>query len=157
MKKTNAGRLLMAATAVGTILAVPVLAAAQEAGDASRTEAQVRETVMEFKAALQNGDVEAAMAILHTDVRIFEGGHSETRGQYQSGHLEVDMAFARDVESATTWDRVVLGGQMALYLNEYTLTGEFHGRPIEMQGTETIVLIPTDRGWKIRHIHWSSR
>ena len=42
MKKTNAGRLLMAATAVGTILAVPVLAAAQEAGDASRAEAQVR-------------------------------------------------------------------------------------------------------------------
>ena len=87
MKQTNAGRLLMAATAVGTILAVPVLAAAQEAGDASRTEAQVRETVMEFKAALQNGDADAAMAILHTDVRIFEGGHSETREQYQSGHL----------------------------------------------------------------------
>jgi hypothetical protein len=46
---------------------------------------------------------------------------------------------------------------MAMWVSEGESKGEFRGRQVESHGTETIVLIPTDAGWKILHVHWSSR
>ncbi|MGH7557653.1 MAG: hypothetical protein ACREMD_07740 [Gemmatimonadota bacterium] len=47
--------------------------------------------------------------------------------------------------------------RVAVIISEYTMTGTFRDRAIDAHGAETIVLESSDEGWKIRHIHWSSR
>lgn len=113
--------------------------------------------VREFKAALAAGDSVRAIGYLHPDVIVYEGGHAETLIEYRSGHLGADMAFAAATTSETRQERVVLGDGMALYFGEHETTGEFRGRTIDSRGTESIVLVRTPEGWRIRHIHWSSR
>ena len=141
--------------AIGLTLSVP--AAGQDTADATGIEQEVHEVVKAFKDALRTGDGEAVLQVLHTDVRIYEGGHAETREQYGSGHLDVDIEFLQAVETTTSWERVIPGRDMALYMSEGTASGDFRGRPIDTRNTETLVLVLTDAGWRIRHIHWSSR
>lgn len=132
-------------------------AALQESGAPGGGEAAVREAVHGFKAALASGDSARALAYLHPDAVVYEGGHAETLAEYRSGHLRADMAFAAATSSETLRERVVLADDMALYLSESATTGEFRGRAIDSRGTESIVLVPSPDGWRIRHIHWSSR
>lgn len=126
-------------------------------GQADEASAQVRAVVEGFKAALRAGDGEGALAQLHPNVRIFEGGHAESREEYAGGHLGSDMRFLQAVESTTTWDQVLVDAQTALYMSEYRVKGEYRGREIDAHGTETMVVARTEGGWKILHIHWSSR
>jgi ketosteroid isomerase-like protein len=140
-----------------TVLYIPAVATAQEGADASRPEGEVRDVVHAFKAALHAGDSLAVLDLLHPEVRVYEGGHAETREQYRSGHLRSDIAFLGAVKTETTRDQVIVGSDVALYMSEYTVNGEYRGREIDAHGTETIALVPTDAGWRIRHIHWSSR
>ena len=37
------------------------------------------------------------------------------------------------------------------------LTGEFQGKHVDSDSTETLVMHKTADGWRIAHIHWSSR
>ncbi len=143
----------LAAAAVAT----PVRGAAQQHVPLSELETSVRTVVDSFKEALQAGDSLAVLELLHPDVRVYEGGHAETRDQYRSGHLRSDIAFLGAVDTETTWESVVAGSDVAVYMSEYTVQGEYRGREIDAHGTETIVLVPTEEGWRIRHIHWSSR
>ncbi len=107
-------------------------------------------------AALAAGDSLRALTFLHPEVVVYEGGHAESLQQYRSGHLRADIAFLQAVKQETTGDRVVLSGDMALYLSESTSKGTYRGREIDSRGAETMVLVRTPAGWKIRHIHWSS-
>lgn len=132
-------------------------AALQESSTTEGEEAAIREAVHGFKAALASGDSARALAYLHPDAVVYEGGHAETLAEYRSGHLRADMAFAAATSSETLHERVVLADDMALYLSESATTGEFRGRAIDSRGTESLVLVPTPDGWRIRHIHWSSR
>lgn len=125
--------------------------------DPAAIEVAVRTTVSRFHDALGRGDGQAALELLHPEARIYESGHAETREEYESGHLGTDMAFLAAVTRETTWDRVVPGRGMALYLSESHVTGTFRDREIDSRGVETMVLVPTGDGWRIRHIHWSSR
>lgn len=152
--KTHAG--VLGALALSTLWMSSRAAAQQEPG-ASGAEHEVRAVVSSFKAALQSGDSLAVLGLLHPEARIYEGGHAETRDQYRSGHLRSDIAFLGAVATETTWDQVVVGSGVALYMSEYTVKGEYRGRAIDSHGTETIALVPTEAGWRIRHIHWSSR
>jgi ketosteroid isomerase-like protein len=120
-------------------LSLPARSAAQENAGASEPEREVQAVVQSFKAALQVGDSLTVLDLLHPDVRVYEGGHAETRDQYRSGHLRSDIAFLGAVASETTWDSIIVGSD------------------VDAHGTETIALVPTQDGWRIRHIHWSSR
>lgn len=144
------GALLLAAPSAPTT-------AGQESGAREPGEDTVREVVHGFKTALAAGDSARALAYLHRDVVVYEGGHAETFGEYRAGHLRADMAFAAATSSQTLRERVVLADDMALYLSESATAGEFRGRAIDSRGAETIVLVPMPEGWRIRHIHWSSR
>lgn len=132
----------------------PAAVGGQETESAERA---VREVVEAFGSALGAGDSTTVIHLLHPDVRIYEGGHAETRAQYRSGHLRGDISFLQAVESETTFDQVVIAGDMALYMSEDRKTGTVRGREIDSRGTETLVLVRTPDGWRIRHIHWSSR
>lgn len=145
-----------------TIAATAVLLAGtgtslQAQDTAAGAEAAVRSAVESYGRALASGDSLAALALLHEDVVIYEGGHAETREQYRSGHLRSDIAFASAVKRTVIRHDVLITGDAALYTSEYTAAGRFRNRDIESHGTETMMLLRTADGWKIRHIHWSAR
>ena len=146
-------RSLTLATAV---LCAAAPAAAQTGTDAAR-EAEILKVVHAFHEALESADSTAALRQLHTGVVIYEGGHAETRDEYRGGHLPADMAFAAATRRQTTKESVRVWGDQALYLSESRTTGTYRGRAVDSHGTETIVLVRTPDGWRIRHIHWSSR
>lgn len=128
----------------------------KDAAPASAEERAVRAAVEGFSGALEAGDSLRALTFLHPEVVVYEGGHAETLSEYRSGHLRADIAFLQAVEQKTLRDQVVVEGDVALYLSEYHSKGSYRGREIDSHGTETLALVRTPEGWKIRHIHWSS-
>lgn len=141
---------------LAAILFVPTLLHAQAASEGAR-DAEVREVVREFHAALAGGDSLRALEHLHPDVVVYEGGHAESLAEYRSGHLRSDIMFAAAVRREITADAVTLWHDAALYTAETHTTGRWRDREIDSHATETIVLVRTGDGWRIRHIHWSSR
>jgi ketosteroid isomerase-like protein len=139
---------LLMAAALG-LLAAPV-----QAQDAAR--AEVLAVVHGYHAALAAGDSAGAIARLHPDVVVFESGHAETLAEYRAGHLPADMAFAGATRREIGDESVLVRDDIALYTAGSRTTGEFRGRAIDSRGAETMVLIRTPEGWRIRHIHWSS-
>ena len=139
-------------------LAMSAVAATQANGqEVNAQEAEVRAVVEGFKAALAAGDSTAALGYLHRDLMVYEEGHAESLTEYRSGHLAADMEFSAGVETTPLQQGAIVRDDMALWVSEGESSGEFRGRRIESHGVETIVLVPTDAGWKILHIHWSSR
>lgn len=150
----------VATTAVAALALVswsPVAGLAQAERDASPDATSVREAVHTFHDALASGDSAGALALLHPDVRVYESGHAETLTEYRSGHLAADIEFAVGTDREVLGDHVSGGDGWALYLSEYRMEGTFRDREVETRGTETMLLLETEDGWRIRHIHWSSR
>lgn len=131
-------------------------AQAQEAATAL-DEGAIQAVIEAFHTALAAGDSSGALRHLHPEVAVYESGHAETLAAYRSGHLASDMEFSRAVAFETLRYSVVAGSELSLYLREYRVTGTFREREIDAHGVETMVLERTPEGWKIRHIHWSSR
>lgn len=144
-------------TVFAALLAFTAAPVQSQVNDDETRRTEVRAVVESYGRALASGDSLAALALLHDDVVIYEGGHAETGEQYRSGHLRSDIAFAGAVPRTTITDQVLLTGDAALYTSEYTMKGRFRNRDIDSHGTETMVLLRGPDGWKIRHIHWSSR
>lgn len=113
--------------------------------------------VHRFHAALAAGDSARAVSLLHPDAVIYESGHAETREEYAAGHLKADMEFTAAVEREILEERVSVYGSAALYESRDRISGTFRGREVEGEGVETVVLVRTPDGWRIRHVHWSSR
>lgn len=142
-------------TVLALALASPAMVHAQTTGPTDA--ADVRAVVDGFSGALAVGDSTRAISHLHPDLVVYEGGHAETLDEYRAHHLGSDMAFLAAVEQTTTGDDLEIRGETALYISEYTMSGTYRDREIDLHGTETLVLVRTPDGWKIRHIHWSSR
>jgi ketosteroid isomerase-like protein len=134
---------------------IPGLLEAQQPTAAA--EAEVLDAVHGFHDALAAFDSTAALRHLHPEVVIYEGGHAETLDEYRGGHLPADMAFATGTLRERTAESVRLWGEQALYTSESHTTGRWRDRDIDARGTETMVLVRTPDGWRILHIHWSSR
>jgi ketosteroid isomerase-like protein len=147
-------RRLALASAALCVFAVPALAQQPEA---TVDELAVRAVVQAFKDALAAGDSTAALGYLHPDLVVYEAGHAETLAEYRAGHLAADMEFSAAVETTVLEQGVIVRPEMALWVSESESKGEFRGQAIDSHGTETVVLLPTDAGWKILHVHWSSR
>jgi ketosteroid isomerase-like protein len=129
-------------------------AAAQQPG---ADEAAVRAVVASFGRAVASADSTAALALLHPEVVIFEGGGWETLEDYRKGHLRADINALQSLKQETLRDVITISGDLALSTREYATTGTRGERVIDNVGAESMVLVRTPAGWKIRHIHWSSR
>jgi hypothetical protein len=124
----------------------------------SATFAAAAAAVDAFHVALKTGDRDAAQAFLDDKVEIFEQGWVErSKAEYASHHLGADIAFS----GATTHTQTARGGaivaDLAYVTSEGRVAGMFKGKPIDSITTETMVLQRTPAGWKIVHVHWSSR
>jgi ketosteroid isomerase-like protein len=139
------------------LITVALLCAPSAANAQGAPERAVAEVVHAYHDALAAGDSTGALQLLHPDVVIYEGGHAETLDEYRSGHLRSDMAFASATQRAVTAESAMAWGDEAMYIAESRTTGRWRDRDIDSQGTETVVLLRTPDGWRIRHIHWSSR
>ena len=110
-----------------------------------------------FSTAIGRGDRTAARAVLMPDVLIFEsGGSEESAADYAAHHLAADIMFMahmkREVQSrqsggdsTTQWVATVA-----------RIQGEYEGKAIDLDTTETAVLTSSGGAWRIAHIHWSS-
>jgi len=109
-------------------------------------------------AALKAGDTAGALGFLAHDVMIFEeGGAERSRDEYASHHLGSDAAFAAASEATVARRSGWADGDVAWITSEGRTTGEFNGRAVNRLTTETMVLKRHADGWRIHHIHWSSR
>ena len=124
----------------------------------SAAERQPVAVVDAFHAALERGDTDAALALMSEDVLIFEqGGAERSKAEYATEHLKADAEYARATRAERTGRRVQLAGQLAVVTSEAQTTGRFREREVNSRGVETMVLRRIRAGWRISHIHWSSR
>jgi ketosteroid isomerase-like protein len=119
--------------------------------------AEVQNTVMSFAEAVARGDSTTALTFIHPDLVVFQDGESETLDVYRGRHLAADLAMMAAVRPQTLSEQLMVVGETALYTRQYRLRGTFRGKAMDTTGTETLLLVSTPRGWKVRHIHWSTK
>ncbi|MFQ5705331.1 MAG: YybH family protein [Gemmatimonadales bacterium] len=111
-----------------------------------------------FHAAVAGGDSSGALSLLLPDVTIFESGGAEmSRDEFASHHLGADMKFAAATTREVTSRQSNQSGDFAWVLSKTQTSGTYGERSINSVGVETMLLKRADQGWRIRHIHWSSR
>lgn len=147
--------------ALFTFLLIPGLAAAQELSPRIEVpaSASAAATVVDrFFAALSSGDLAQAGAQLDPNVVILESGGAEhTAAEYLGGHAKADAQFLHGSHHVLNRRTARAVGDLAWIASESELHVEKDGKPSTLASTETMVLRSGEDGWKIVHIHWSSR
>lgn len=148
--------LLAAAIAAGPLAANPAVA-----DRADRIPEEAREavaTVDRFLAALKAGDLERAAAELDPELIVLEGGNAElSAAQYLSLHAIQDAEFLKTATVETGYRRARAVGDFAWVASLTEVQTEHEGQPLTIDGAESMVLKRDEEGWRIVHIHWSSR
>ena len=111
-----------------------------------------------FHAALAKQDTASAAALLSESALIFEAGYVErSKAEYASHHLGADAAYASVVPTSLVKRSGFADGDMAWIASETRTTGTYKDKPVDRLSTETMILKQEASGWRIVHIHWSSR
>ncbi len=135
-----------------SMLAISGVAAAEAAPPGPR------DTVAAFHQALAAGDQQAVLDLLAPEVIIFEsGGGEQTRDEYANHHLGADMEFAGATSRTVIDQQSGENGDTAWVLTRSETSGTFRDQEIESLGVETVILRGGEKGWRIIHLHWSSR
>ena len=114
--------------------------------------------VEEFSTALQAADLGRAGALLAEDVLILENGGAErSKEEYLGGHAGHDAEFLKTAQIQLVHRTARREGGLAWVGTESELHASKDGKPMALLSTETMVLKNTPNGWRIVHIHWSSR
>lgn len=156
----NRFRLILA---ISLLAMTPLVAAAQSPATpiiaAMSSDAQeAAKAVDAFHAALAKGDGMQAAALLADDALIYESGYVErSKAEYASHHADADAAYAAAVPSKLTNRSGVADGDLAWIASESRTTGRYKDKAVDRVTTETMLLRKTADGWRIVHIHWSSR
>jgi ketosteroid isomerase-like protein len=111
-----------------------------------------------FQQALLAGDIARAASYLDPDVVILESGGAEWSAQeYLSGHARADVDFLKAARITPGARSARVEGNLAWVASLVRFETEREGKPVVIDGAETMVLRLAADGWKIVHIHWSSR
>lgn len=115
-------------------------------------------TVDRFLAALSAGDLGRAGAELDPEIVILESGGAEhSAAEYLGGHAKHDAEFLKTAQQTLVRRTARVSGDLAWVASETGLQVQQDAKPVTIASTETMVLRSTQTGWKIVHIHWSSR
>lgn len=110
-----------------------------------------------FQQLLAKGNTTAAAELLDPVVLIFESGHAErSRAEYASHHLKEDAAFMKTATLRPLSRIGDVSGDIAFIATESSLKSN-GAKPVDLVTTETMVLKRTPQGWRVAHVHWSSR
>jgi mono/diheme cytochrome c family protein/ketosteroid isomerase-like protein len=116
------------------------------------------DTARLFHEALSSGDPAKVKALLDPKVLVLESGGAErSRAEYAAHHLGADLEFLRTVTPKLQRQSGDTVGDLAWVASESRLTGTANDRPVDLLSTETLVLRRSPDGWKVVHVHWSSR
>lgn len=116
------------------------------------------EVAERFSAALAAGDLATVETLLDPDVLILEtGGAERSRAEYMGHHAKSDAQFLKGAHSQLTRRRARVEGELVWIGSESDLHASKDGKPLTLSSTETMLVKHTPDGWKIVHIHWSSR
>lgn len=160
------GRIGKVIALAAALVAAPALMAGAQMPDATSTTvvalsqaaSEAAKVVDAFHAALARNDTISASALLSDSALIFEGGYVErSKAEYASHHLGADAAYASAVPTALVKRSGFADGDMAWIASETRTTGTYKDKPVDRLSTETMVLRKEATGWRIVHIHWSSR
>ena len=156
-------RYLVVATLAAMLLSSTAGAAGAQVGSGSAGavsfEASEAAAVVDaFHAALKANEADKALALLAEDVMVLEeGGAERSRDEYAAHHLEADASFAAVTEATIPRRAGWADGAVAWVTSEGRTTGLAGDRTIDRLTVETMVLKRGPDGWRIQHIHWSSR
>lgn len=111
-----------------------------------------------FSAAIKAVKIDEAAKLLDPTVLILESGSSErSRDEYLGEHAIADAAFMQTTQQQLRYRQAQVSGDVAWVGTESLLTTMKDGKATMFLSTETMVLKNTAEGWRIVHIHWSSR
>ena len=114
--------------------------------------------VERFSRALVAGRLDAAGAELDPNVLILESGGAErSAAEYLGGHAKGDAAFLKTAHIQLVRRTAQVSGHLAWVASESELHLSKDGKPVTVLSTETMLVQRSGAGWKIVHIHWSSR
>lgn len=134
----------------------PAPAAQGASNDATAVEAWLKG----YDAAFMAKDLDRLAAFYHPDVTIYEGGGINNGwADYRDRHLGPELKAFENLEFAHSATRVTVlpGGESAYATSRYTIKAKMGERMLDSEGLETLLLVRTPEGWKIRHSHTSSR
>lgn len=109
-----------------------------------------------FHAALQKGDREAVLALLAPEVTISEGGQTQSRDEYASGHLGEDIAFLKGVHVESVSLASMPMGETAMVGTETQITSATKQSPTTLRSRELLTLKRQGAAWKIVAVRWQS-
>lgn len=110
--------------------------------------------VRAFRQALETGDRVTALELLSPDLLVYESGDVDaTRADYSAHHLDADLAFLAKAKVSVLRQSASRDGALA----SVTTQSRISTPSGDLVGTETMVLRLGAQGWRIVHIHWSSR
>ncbi len=111
-----------------------------------------------FSAAIKAVKIDDAAKLLDPHVLILESGGSErSRDEYLRVHAIADAAFMQTAQQQLRYRQAQAFGEIAWVGTESAMRITKSGKTSILLSTETMVLKKTSDGWKIVHIHWSSR
>ena len=115
-------------------------------------------TVERFSTALGSGDIDKAAGELDPGVLILEsGGVERSRDEYLGGHATSDAAFLKGAHVTLKRRNADAAGDLAWVASESEIHAMKGEEMLMIASTETMVLRKSATGWRIVHIHWSSR
>jgi hypothetical protein len=110
-----------------------------------------------FNRALTSGDASMVRALLLPNVLIYESGGAEaSAAEYAGHHMLGDMAFLAKLKREQLSQDSGGDEATAWVATRSRLSGQFKGKEIDLNSTETLVMARTETGWRIANIHWSS-
>ena len=116
------------------------------------------EIVDQFGKALASGDLKTVGDLLDPAVLILESGGAErSRDEYLGHHAIADAAFLKGAHQQIKRRIARISGETTWVGTESELHATKDGKATTTLSTETMVLNRTPQGWRIVHIHWSSR
>ncbi|MGE0467270.1 MAG: nuclear transport factor 2 family protein [Steroidobacteraceae bacterium] len=111
-----------------------------------------------FFAALSAGNIARAAVELDPQIIILESGGAErSAAEYLGGHAKSDAEFLKTAKHQPGHRIARASGDLAWVASDNDMVIQQDGKPVTIASAETMVLRRTGDGWKIVHIHWSSR
>jgi limonene-1,2-epoxide hydrolase len=111
-----------------------------------------------FTAALGGAELDKVAAELDPNVLILENGGAErSRAEYLGSHARHDAEFLKGAQVTLKRRRADVAGNLAWVASESEIRAMRGDEMMTISSVESMVLRNTTQGWKIVHIHWSSR
>ena len=110
-----------------------------------------------FHEALRTRNRDQILAMLAPNAVVFETGYVEaTRDEFVKKNLSDDADFAGVTDYRPLSRGVIGDGKTVSVLTMARIQGIFGDQRVDLEQTETMILIRTSSSWEIVHLHWSA-